>query len=594
MRVSSIPQIYRNVRRWQEIIRVLRRYGLADWLSKLNVDFIRDWIKDDSGTPLASYSREQRIRMAITELGPTFIKFGQVLSLRPDLVGLDLASELQALQSDIPADPPASIRKTLAEHMQGSIEQTFLDFDNQPIASASIGQVHRATLPDGTDVVVKIQHENIRETIREDLDVLSGLAVLAERLPELAAWQPQMLVEQLSRSIKKELSFSRELQNLQLFQTKLADFENLRIPTPYPQLSSSRVLVMEAIDGRSIGEAVERSPLSPPTPTGENGTPSDHRFRSQKTRPRNTDTFDGVDLARQISELYIEMIFRMGVYHADPHPGNIFVTKSGELALIDFGMVGRIDERLRETIEEMLLAVGARDASMLTSLIKRVGKMPPQLDENSLSLDVDELVSNYGAQPMDSFDLTGALNDVTEILHRHRITLPPQGALLIKTLITLQGTLKQLHPQFSLIEILEPTLKQLWLRRLSPARQIRRLRRVYVEVESLVEKLPSQINSVMELVRDGRLDVRLSHRGLGPSVNRLVLGLLTSSLFLGSSVLMAYKVPPLVFLNGGPFGMKDLSVLGLIGTIGSLMTGMRLLLAINQSGHLDPKAEEED
>ncbi len=562
MKISSIPQLYRNLRRWQDILAVLRRYGLADWLSQLKFDFIRDWIKDDQGVPLASYSREKRIRLALTELGPTFIKLGQVLSLRPDLIGSDLATELTSLQSELPADPPEKVSALIAKELGKPVEELFAEFDAKPIASASIGQVHMARLHDGTRVVVKVQHANIQNVVREDMEVLAGLATLASHIPEIEVWKPIVLVEQLSKSLKRELNFSRELQNLQLFARELEHYEGVCIPAPFPKLSSSRVLTMELLSGVPISKLNEC----------ELGGFDD--AARQK-------------LAKLAAEIYVEMIFVHGVYHADPHPGNILVVHNGDLGLLDFGMVGRIDDRLRETIEEMLLAVASRDTSLLTILIKRVGSTPPRLDDSLLSIDVAELISNYGSQPLDSFDLSGALNDVTDIMHRHQISLPPQTSLLIKMLITLEGTLRQLSPQFSLLEVMQPFFRRAWLRRLSPKRQAKRVRRIYMELESLLETLPSQVSSVMQLVQEGRLDVHLAHKGLSPSVNRIVLGILVSSVFLGSSVLLAFKVPPLLFASSAWLGLQDLSLLGLIGYAVSLLAGLRLIRAINRSGHLD-------
>ncbi|MCA9156802.1 MAG: AarF/ABC1/UbiB kinase family protein [Planctomycetales bacterium] len=562
MKISSIPQLYRNLRRWQDILAVLRRYGLADWLSKLKFDFIRDWIKDDQGVPLASFSREKRIRLALTELGPTFIKLGQVLSQRPDLIGPDLAAELTSLQSELPADPPDDIRKLIEKELGKPIEELFAEFDGRAIASASIGQVHRARLHDGTHVVVKVQHPNIQNIVREDMEVLAGLATLATHIPEIEVWKPTVLVEQLSKSLKRELNFSRELQNLQLFARELKGYCGVRIPAPYPKLSTSRVLTMELLTGVPVSKLANEGP---------------ERFNDE-TRQK---------LAKLAAEVYVEMTFIHGVYHADPHPGNVLVLDNCVLGLLDFGMVGRIDDRLRETIEEMLLAVASRDTALLTALIKRVGNTPPRLDDSLLSIDVADLIGNYGSQPLNSFDLSGALNDVTDIMHRHQISLPPQTSLLIKMLISLEGTLRQLSPHFSLLEVMQPFFRRMWLRRLSPKRQARRVRRIYMELENLLETLPAQVSSVMQLVQEGRLDVHLAHKGLSPSVNRMVLGLLISSVFLGSSVLLAFNVPPLLFAQGQWLGIEKLSLLGLIGYAVSLLAGLRLIRAINRSGNLD-------
>lgn len=563
MKISSIPQLYRNLRRWQEIIAILRRYGLADWLSQLKFDFIRDWIKDDQGVPLASYSREKRIRLALTDLGPTFIKLGQVLSMRPDLIGPELADELASLQSDVPADPPESVREIVEKELGSSVEEIFAEFNEEAIASASIGQVHPAKLKDGTRVVVKVQHAGIQDTVNEDLEVMAGLATLASHIPELEVWKPTVLVEQLSRSLRRELDFNRELNNLQLFRRLFEHVPGLIVPEPHPEHSSSRVLTMERVDGVSVRSLADDEVESE---------------SSEESRQK---------LAKLAAEVYVEMIFMQGVYHADPHPGNVLVVGGDKLGLLDFGMVGRIDDRLREAIQEMLLAVASRDASLLTTLIKRVGKTPPRLDESILSIDVADLVATYGSQPLESFDLSGALKDVTDIMHRHQISLPPQTSLLIKMMINLEGTLHELSPQFSLLEVMTPFFRKMWLKSMSPKRQAKRLRRIYLEMESLVETLPSQITGVMQLIQEGRLDVHLAHRGLGPSVNRLVLGMLISSVFLGSSLLLAYQVPPVLFLEPWWLGMEKLSLFGLIGYAISSLALLRLIRAINRSGHLD-------
>ena len=561
MKISTIPQLYRNLRRWQEIIDILRRYGLADWLSQLRVDFIRDWIKDEQGVPLASYSRSTRIRMALTDLGPTFIKLGQVLSLRPDLIGIELADELTRLQSEVPADSPQQVRELVEKSLGRPISEAYAEFDDVAIASASIGQVHRAKLHDGTAVVVKVQHAGIEAKVNEDMEVMSGLAVLVDRIPDLAAWKPQVLVEQLSRSLKRELNFSRELQNLQGFSRALVKFKGVRIPRSFPQLSTSRILTMEYIEGVAVNKLT-------------------NEVASNEQRQA---------IAKLAAEVYVEMIFTLGAYHADPHPGNILVLNGTELGLLDFGMVGRIDDRLRESIEEMLLAVLSRDVSMLATLIKRVGRTPPRLDDSLLSIDVADMVANYGSQSLENFDLAGALNDMTDIMHRHQISLPPQTSLLIKMLVTLEGTLHQLAPKFSLIEVMQPFFRRMWIRRLSPKRQAKRFRRVYFELEALLETLPGQISSVMQLIQEGRLDVHLAHKGLSPSVNRLVLGILISSVFLGSSMLLAFKVPPLLFMEPVWFGVERLSLFGLLGYALSMMVGLRLVMAINRSGHLDQR-----
>jgi len=287
------------------------------------------------------------------------------------------------------------------------------------------------------------------------------------------------------------------------------------------------------------------------------------------------------------------MIFTHGFFHADPHPGNIMLLPGNVVGLIDFGMVGRIDERLREQIEDMLTAIVQHDVPMLVRIVKQIGKPPPQLDEAGLANDVADFVGHYATQSLEHFPVGAALTDMIEIMRRYRIMLPTSVAMLIKTLVTLEGTAKLLSPRFSLMEVMQPFQRGMLLRRLSPARQAKKLRRLYLEVEQLVEVLPQRIIQILEQVQDGKFDVHLDHRGLGPSVNRLVLGMLASALFVGSAFLLSYKVPPLMFhQNEAWLGMKDLSLLGLSGCTLSLLVGLRLLRAIGKSGHLDQKVSK--
>lgn len=559
MKITSIPQIIRNVKRWTEIISVLSRYGLADWLSQLNIDFAKDALRNRDGEILARHTRETRIRLALTDLGPTFIKLGQLLSTRPDVVGVELADELRKLQTGVPSDPPKAVRDLIAVELGQPVEELFDRFDDVPLASASIGQVHRATLHDGTEVVVKIQHADIEGVIREDLEVIAGLAQLAEHVPELVPYRPKAMAAEMARTLRRELDFALEERNLQQFATQLADNAQVRVPKTYPEYCTSRVITMEWMDGIKLSDTA--------------------RLRAA--------AIDLAEIARRGASLYVDMIFTHGFYHADPHPGNILLLPGNVIGLLDFGMVGRIDERLREDIEAMLMAIVNRDVLMLTSIIKRVGTAPPELDESALAVDVADFVGNYATQSLSHFNVGAALNEIIEIVRRHRIFLPAQVSLLIKTLVTLEGTGRMLHPDFSLLEIMRPFHRQMILRRLSPARQIRKMRRIYWEFENLLEVLPGRTLDILQQIQAGKFDVHLQHRGLEPSVNRLVLGMLASALFLGSSLLLSYEVRPVLFPDDGFLGIRNLSILGLAGSITALLIGLRLLRAIGKSGHLD-------
>ena len=486
---------------------------------------------------------------------------GQLLSTRPDIVGRSLVEELQKLQTDAPADRPELVHRTITEELGEPVEDLFLEFDDFPIASASIGQVHRAVLKTGQRVVVKVQHAGIANKVRRDVDVMGGLAQLASRIPEFAPYRPVATLAEFQRTLLRELDFGREERNLQQFAARFADDPRVRIPSPISELCTPRVLTMEMIQGVKLSQ----------------------------TDQLNHQEFDLEKTARHGAEIYLEMIFADGFFHADPHPGNVVLLPGNVIGLLDFGMVGRIDEPLREDMEEMLFSIVNRDATHLASAITRVGKVPSELDETALRGDVADFVSHYANQPLEQFELARALNEMTEMIFRFKIMLPPQLGMLIKVLVTLEGTSKLLNPNFSLMEIMRPFQRRAILRRFSPARQVRKMRRIYLEFEHLATILPRRMMDILEQVQTGTFDVHLDHRGLEPSVNRLVLGMLASALFLGSSLMLSRQVPPLLFLRETILGMKNVSLIGVAGCVVSMLLGLRLLRAIGKSGHLDRK-----
>jgi ubiquinone biosynthesis protein len=559
MKISSLPHIYRNVNRLTEIMSVLSKYGLADGISRLNLDFAKGLLRNRDGEALARHTRETRIRMALTELGPTFIKLGQILSTRPDLVGRRLADELSLLQDQVPADPPEKVRELIESELGQPISDLFQCFDDQPVASGSIGQVHRACLRTGEPVVIKVQHARIQEVVRKDLEVLSGLAQLVSRLPEFVPYRPVETVAEFQRTLRRELDFGREERNLQHFCTRFEHNTHVRIPRPVSELCTPRVLTMEDIEGVKLSEVEKLAELG-----------------------INRD-----ETVRRGADLYLDMIFLDGFFHADPHPGNILILPNGQIGLLDFGMVGRIDEHLRELIEDMLLAIINGDAELLSSIILRIGSPPPDLDESVLRTELADFVAHYATRPLDRLVLSDALDEMTDMIFRYRIMLPAQAALLLKVLIILEGSSRLLCPSFTLMQVIRPFQRRALLRRLSPARRLKKLRRMYTEVEHLVEVLPRRLYDILEQIQLGKFDVHLDHRGLEPSVNRLALALLASALFLGSSLLLTQKVPPLLFRTRSILGMHELSLLGLAGCIVSLLLGLRLLRAIGKSGHLD-------
>jgi ubiquinone biosynthesis protein len=546
MQLQSVAEIPGDVARAYEVARVLIKYGLAEWLKGTEWEPARRMLTSHSGEHLTDQSFAIRLRMAMTDLGTTFIKLGQVLGTRPDLVGPDVAHELSHLQSGTPADPPDVAVATVEKELGRPITECFLEFDRQAMASASIGQVHRAKLPNGRPVVVKVQHPGIEGTIRRDLNILSSLAALAERQEELKRYQPAAVVREFRQTLMRELDFRREMRNLQQFRKNFSDDHTVAFPGPYPDLCTGRVLTMQRLIGTSVGDAAH--------------------LHERK--------IDCQAIARQGAGAFVRMIFRDGFYHADPHPGNIIVMARGQVGILDGGMVGRIDDELRERIVEVLLAAADRDAPRLAEVIAIVCKAPATLDRGGLSTDLMEVFGQYGMQAVDQFDIGGALTAVTRIMHEYDLFMPSRLSMLIKCLIVLDGTAKGLNAGFNLAELLEPFRRQIVLQQFSPETWLRKVKRLRRDWEMLAESIPRGINTLLEQLQSGDFAVRIKHPPLETSVNRLVYGLCTSALLLASALLWIHEVPPTI---------HGISILGAAGYLVAAFLATRVLWQIRRS-----------
>ena len=553
MKLAAITHLERNVRRSGEIIGVLAKYGLADWVKGLNFSWIQDRIKSVDGQRIPDLKIEERVRLAFTELGTSFIKLGQMLSTRPDLAGPEMAKELANLQTAAPADPPDTVRGIIEGEFGKPLNNLFAHFEEAPLASASIAQVHLARLHSGEHVVVKVQHAGIADKIMSDLDILAGLAELAEKhSTEMGRYQPAAVVRQFRRTLLRELDFTSERRNLQEFAEHFAQDDTVHFPRAYREFSTRRVLTMERLEGIL-------------------GTESEALAAS------------GADLnefAHRGANMYLQMIFRDAFYHADPHPGNLMLLPNGVVGVLDCGMVGRLEEELAEGLEDMLVAVVNHNSVDLGESILRLGSAPPATPREELRADLTDFVADYVGQSIQDMDLSGALNSLFEIIRRYNISLPPPLSLLLRTLVELEGTAQRLSPECSLAEVFRPFYTTMVHRRLSVRRIVGRLQHAYRDWERLVESLPRDLGDVLKRVREGTFSVHLDHRHIDPVVNRLVLGVMTAAMFVGSSLLWSMKAPPTVL---------GVSVFGAAGYLIAAYFSWRLLRAIKKSGDIDSK-----
>src|SRR5579875_614155 len=542
MDLSTLARGQRTAGRLAHIVAILCKYSLADWLKAVNVRPMRKFLTSFDGQPIAGLPTEVRIRMALTEMGATFIKLGQVLSTRPDVVGPTLAQELSALQEDTPADPPDVVRVLIESELHRPIQELFAEFDAKAFASASIGQVHRARLSDGRRVVVKVLHHHIENKIATDLDIIMALAELGEKYSaELRNYRPRAVTLEFRRTLLRELDFRRELRNLQEFIRNFQGDRTVRFPMPHPALSSRRVLTLDYLEGIRIADTC--------------------RLRSEG--------HDLGEIARRGANVVLNMIFRDGFYHADPHPGNLLVLADSAIGVLDCGMVGRIDDNMRDAFTTMLLAAITRDTSQLTDQLLRLARVPADFDRDAFTSEIHDLLADYGTQSLNEFDVSGALNSLIDIVRRYHLFLPANLAVLLKALIVLEGTSRQLDRSFSLAEMIQPYYRQAMQDKLSPRRMYRHLRRMFLEWDHLMQTLPGDLSDILERTKRGSFTFHFEHRRLETSVALLVEGLLSASLFLGSTLLLCHRVLPEPWFN--------ISIPGVVGLPWSLFLVWRIL-----------------
>lgn len=536
----TIPKLARHVGRVEQVVATLAKYGLADWLSAIPLQVVRKNLTADNGQAIKDCPAPVRLRMAMSDLGSTFIKLGQILSTRPDLIGTEYANELAQLQSNTPPDKPEVVRATIESELGLPVDEIFASFDEVPIASASIGQVHAAQLKDGTSVVLKVQHADIEKRARADMDILVELCRLAESsMTSLQQYRPTETAIEFQKTLERELDFTRELRNAQRFARNFRDNDQVHVADVYPELSTRRVLTMERLVGITVSkrnDLVDRG-------------------------------YDLKEVARCGADIFAAMVFRDGFYHADPHPGNLMLLTSDEenrtcpvIGLLDCGMTGRLDDTIREQIEDMLMAALEGDAETLVSAIVDLGELPPDFDAPALRRDATDFFETYATASLENFDISGALTEMTTIVRRHHIRLPPSVSLLIKMLVVLDGTAGQLSPGFSLAEVLVPYRFTILKRRLAPKRIARKLRSAQRDWFQLAETAPGDVSDILTRFKKGTFDIHLQHRRLDGVINRLVMGLLASAGLIASSVLLAMKVPPTVY---------DISIVGFCGLFGA-------------------------
>lgn len=539
-----------RLNRFRAIVVTLIKYGFGDIIARLDLPaklgplYSRKQPKQDSNT----YTR---IRHTLQELGPTFIKLGQLLSLRTDLIPTDMADELSKLQDEVPAENFADISKQIERSLGRAPDEVFLEFEETPLAAASLAQVHSAVLRDGGDVVaVKVQRPGIRQMIRNDLRIMESLAQRAhERVEALQLYNLPRVVEEIKRLLTQELDFSREARNIRLARSNFADDPALYLPRVYSEISTSRLLVLEKISGTKLRDAV-------------------HSWPYEVRR----------DLARKWLRATLQQILEDGFFHADPHPGNLFILSAEQYSLLDWGMVGRLTPETRFKLVDLLVGVVLKDSQQVLDLLLEFTEYRSDLDMDSLHRELMDILDDYHSVPLKDINMGRLLTALTEMLRNHHMYLAMDLSVMIKAIVTSEGSARMLDPDLDVIGEAGPLIRKLARQKHSPQMILRTVRSSFRNLWRMQQSLPVQINHIMDKLQRDELTIGFEHkrlegmrRTLNEVANRLTLALVTAAMVIGSSMIITTGVRPLLF--GYP-------ALGLIGYLLSGLFGCWLIVDI--------------
>ncbi len=562
MQFRKIGQKIRDIRRLNKILKILTKHGFGFVVQQLRLEehiigrgIIKIRILRRFTEP--QESRAVRLRKVLEELGPTFIKFGQILSVRPDLIPMDLCDELGKLQDSVPPFNYEDVKKQIKESFRCNPEELFSALDPTPLAAASLGQVHRAQLKTGEHVVVKVQRPDIRKMIETDIDILYTLANLANRyMQDIRVFDPVAIVDEFSKVITKEIDFTYEAHNIDKFRRNFKDSTTVYIPKVFWEYTRSKIVTTEEIKGIRLNDYLSQ----------------DHPYEERQA------------VAANGANAILQQIFIDGFFHADPHPGNIFILPNNAAAFVDFGIVGRLDEETRDIIINLLIAVSMKNINGIVKTMEKLGSSVQEESLRDFKHNLSDFVERYYDIPLKQVDISTMLQQAVELMTRHKLKIPPQFQILIKALATIDGVARQLDPEFNTIAHTRPFVEKLVQERHDPKRIIKDVALYTAELLEILKIVPKDAYEIVKKIKTGTLKIEFEHQGLSKfisemdkSSNRVSFSLVISALIIGSSlIIMADKGP---HIYGFP-------VLGILGFVFAGIFGLGLAIGILRSGRL--------
>jgi ubiquinone biosynthesis protein len=561
-KIGKVGKRYRHLIRYQQIIGIILKYGFDNILDAMNIDrYIESGLKlipfSKPHERVEKLSRNQRIRMALEELGPTFIKMGQVLSSRPDLIPMDLIAELSKLQDEIPAFGFDQVKETITAEFGKPLHQVFHSMDAQPFASASIGQVHRASVTGEDRLAVKIQRPGIRKTIEADLEIIHHLAGIMERnIEEVAFYRPVKIVEEFAKTLEKELDYTIEAANMERMASQFCHDKTIHIPQVYFAESSERVLTMEFINGIKASDiaAIDRAGLD-----------------------RNLITRRGADFI-------MKQVFDHGFFHADPHPGNIFILENNRICPVDFGMTGFLDRTTRELFVDIIHSVATNNARLAARLLCELCDYETPPDMIVLEKEVSLFVSVHLTKSLKEIRTSKMVNQLIGLCAAHGLRIPPDLFLMMKAFVAIEDVARKLDPDFNMLGHAVPYVTTARFMKFSPSKIAQEVMDIARESYRLLQQLPADTMEILRLVRQGKLKIAIDIQHLDKLIvhqdqtsNRISFSIIIAALILGSAVVVNSDVPPMLF---------GVSVIGIAGFLAAAVMGVWLLVAIVRSGRL--------
>ncbi len=548
-----------HLRRYQHILRVLTRYGFQEVGDALRARLGSRAREVGHVSPEARLrSRPERMRMALEELGPTFIKFGQLLSTRPDLLPPEYIAELEHLQDRIAPVPFDQIRRVVERELDAPLADHFQSFETECLAAGSIAQVHRATTLDGHQVAVKVCRPGVKESLKTECEILEDVAaIIKATLAEDETVDPVRLVQEFTEAVRYEADLAHERENMERFEQNFHDDPTVHIPRALPQWSSSCVLTMEYIDGVKPGtrSAIAAAGLDPKK------------------------------VADHGANFVLRQVFEFGLFHTDPHPGNLLIAPGNVVVPLDFGQVANLQQTERRLLGELVLGIVDQDASSLVDAFEKEGMLDPRTDVNRLTRDVEQMLRVYHQMPLKDIPFAQMMGRTFEVIRQHRVHPPAEFTLMLKSMMTIESVAVTLNPDFRLIEALRPYARKMATEELDPGRLLRRARRVVRDTAQLAGRLPGDVNVILSKLLRGQFQVHIQHEHLEDlgrtferSSNRVSFAMIIAGLLIGSSMLVTQ--------HGYVLGIIDTQTMGVLGYIVAAVLGLGLLVSIMRGGKL--------